>query len=163
MPASALLIRDRVADRFRDTGAVLLHGETQAGTAVTAAAVIATLDEFERLGALESGRTAAAALDAALTRWQSEDPAVLTTCGTGCFRAVVLADPVHGGPLGPVHVLPLVREIRRAGAQVHGGPNGVQLLPALTYSPAEIDELVSIVRDGVAAFSARVRREASAG
>ncbi|MFD4633544.1 daptide-type RiPP biosynthesis aminotransferase [Streptomyces sp. NPDC058284] len=159
LPASALLVRDTVVERFHAGDAVLLHGETQAGTAVTAAAVLATLDEFERLDAVHRGREVGRALADALTAWRKADPAVLDTRGAGCFRALRLRDPLDGRvPLAQRHVPGLVREIRRAGAQVHAGPHGIQLIPALTYSAAEVTELVTATRAGVAAHSERVRR-----
>ncbi|MEV6172913.1 daptide-type RiPP biosynthesis aminotransferase [Streptomyces sp. NPDC051954] len=150
MPASALLVNERIARRFSSTGALLLHGETQAGTAVTAAAVTATLDEFDRLKAVESGRAVAAALDTRLAAWQHTDERVRAVRGRGCFRAVELADPLDAGaPLAPAYVPGLIRHIRRAGAQVHGGPHGIQLIPALTYSATEVDELLTAVRAGI--------------
>ncbi|AJE84332.1 aminotransferase [Streptomyces albus] len=154
MAASALLVNSRIADRFSSTGALLLHGETQGGTAVTAAAVSATLAEFERLKAVESGRAVAAALDTALADWQRTDARVRGFRGRGCFRAVELADPREpGAPLDPRQVPALIRHIRRAGAAVHGGPHGIQLIPALTYSAAEVGELLAAVRAGVDAHT----------
>jgi len=164
LPASALLVRDTVANRFRSTGAVLLHGETQAGTAVTAAAVLATLDEFERLDAVNRGREVGRALAEALAAWREADPEVLDTRGAGCFWAVRLRDPLDGDtPLAQRHVPALVREIRRAGAQVHAGPHGIQLIPALTYSAAEVTELVTAARAGVAACMERIRHQGHDG
>ncbi|MFE7898307.1 daptide-type RiPP biosynthesis aminotransferase [Streptomyces sp. NPDC057424] len=164
LPASALLVRDTVAERFRSTGAVLLHGETQAGTAVTAAAVLATLDEFDRLDAVPRGREVGRALAAALTAWREAGPEVLGTRGAGCFRAVRLRDPMDcEAPLAQRHVPALVREIRRAGAHVHAGPNGIQFIPALTYSAAEVTELVTAARTGVATYVERVRQQGHDG
>ncbi|MFE5546784.1 daptide-type RiPP biosynthesis aminotransferase [Streptomyces sp. NPDC056534] len=161
MPASALLVRDRIAERFSRFPGPLLHGETQGGTAVTSAAILATLDEFERLDAVSAGKTAGDALASALTGWQSEDPGVLETRGAGCFRSVVLTDPLtESTPLEPRHLLGLVEEIRRTGARVHPGPSGIQLIPALTYTADEIHELVSTVRAGIASYAREARKRA---
>lgn len=154
MPASALLVNSSVAERFRTAQAMLLHGETQAGTAVTATAITATLAEFDRLKAVESGRAVAAELDRRLDEWQRTDSRVRAVRGRGCFRSLDLADPVEPESLlRPQYVPELIRHVRQAGAQVHGGPHGVQLIPALTYTAPEVQELLAAVRSGLDALA----------
>jgi hypothetical protein len=48
----------------------------------------------------------------------------------------------------------VIRAIRDAGAIVHPGPNCFQLIPALVYTDAEIDELLAITRSGLATYAA---------
>ena len=53
------------------------------------------------------------------------------------------------GLVGPATVAALITAVRHAGAVVHPGPGGIQLIPALTYSSAEVTELLGCVRTGV--------------
>jgi len=153
--ASAVLVAPHVAARFHDTGAVLMHGETQAGTPVAAAAVLATLAEMDRLDVVRAGRRVAAELDSALTDLLRTHPRVDALTGTGCFRSVRLTAP-DGAPLPDACVPGLVASIRDAGAIAHPGMNGVQLVPALTSTSADIVELVAAVREGLDAFLIRL-------
>ena len=150
MAAAAVLVAHRVAASFHDSGTVLTHGETQAGTPTTCAAILATVDEIRRLDAVARGRRLAELLDAALARLVSDVPSVTATTGVGCFRSVRLTS-ADGEPLPQTEVPGLVAAIRAAGAIVHPGPNGIQLIPALTYTEAELDELFTCVRTGIAA------------
>ncbi|MCG8654525.1 daptide-type RiPP biosynthesis aminotransferase [Yimella sp. NH-Cas1] len=150
LPAAAVLVADHVHEPFRSRRSMLIHAETQAGTAVTAAAITATLEEFDRMDALSSGVRVAARLDARLREWSAQDPHVAGTSGTGCFRSVRLLG-AQGDPLAQSEVDPLIDAIMLAGARVHPGPSGIQLVPALTYSDDEVDELIHTVRAGVTA------------
>ncbi|SFY53531.1 daptide-type RiPP biosynthesis aminotransferase [Streptomyces sp. F-1] len=150
--AAAVLVSRAVADAFHASGDVFVHGETQAGTPVTCAAVLATLAEMRRLDAVASARRLSARLDAALGELVATHPRVSGTTGAGCFRSIrlCLAD---GSPLPQDQVTDVVAAIRRAGAIVHPSVSGVQILPALTYTDAELDELLDRVRAGVDAHA----------
>ncbi|MGX1132178.1 adenosylmethionine-8-amino-7-oxononanoate aminotransferase [Streptomyces glaucescens] len=151
--AAAVVAARPVADAFDTAGAVLTHAETQAGTPATCAAILATVEETRRLDAIAAGRRLAARLDTALDRLVVEEPAVTGTTGTGLFRSVRLSGP-DGTPLPAPRVPELVAAIREAGAVVHPGPSGIQLIPALTFTDAELDELMCRVADGIAAYVA---------
>lgn len=149
--ASAVLLSQPVATAYDESGAVLVHGETQAGTPVSCAAISATLAEFERLDALARGGGVAAALDTALADLATRSAAVVSTPGRGCFRAVELAHS-GGRPFDAAEIDQVVADCRRAGAIVHPGPSCIQLLPALTYDLDDLDVLlqrVSGVVDGL--------------
>ncbi|MFC1430136.1 daptide-type RiPP biosynthesis aminotransferase [Streptacidiphilus sp. N1-3] len=150
--AAAVVASHRVADTFTQTGAVLMHGETQAGTPATCAAIVATIAEMQRLDALALGRRLSALLDTALARLVQDHPLVSGSTGAGCFRSLRVRTP-EGTPLPQSEVSALVSRIRAAGAIVHPGVNGIQLIPALTYSPAELTELLDCVLTGLAAFA----------
>lgn len=147
--AAAILVADHVWQSFQEHDAVLGHAETQAGTAVTGAAINATLDRMAELDAVNAGRLVATRLDHHLAQLLSDEESVVGTRGRGCFRAVSVVD-ADGAPLSSDGVDHLVTQIRRAGAVVHPGPSGFQLIPALTYTEAETEELFGRVRDGMA-------------
>ena len=150
LPASAVLTSPRIARAFRAADAVLVHAETQAGSAVTSAAILATLAELDRLDAVAAGQRVAARLAQRLAELAAEEPGVRSVRGHGCMWAIELGGPA--GPLPQARVPDLVRAIRAAGANAHPGPHGIQVLPALTYTDAEVDELVTCVRDGLRGF-----------
>lgn len=149
-PASAVIVSQRVADAFTEHDAVLSHAETQGATPLTCAAISATIAEMRRLDAVAAGQALGEKLGAGIAELMAEMPQIIGTTGVGCFRSLRIAD-ASGAPL-PQHRVPaLVAAIRDAGAIVHPGPSGVQLVPALTYSDAELAELLDCVRRGILA------------
>jgi adenosylmethionine-8-amino-7-oxononanoate aminotransferase len=150
--ASAVVVSHAVAETFEDAGAVVGHGETQAGTAASCAAIIATIGEMHRLDAVARGVALADRLDRALASLVHDEPTVATVTGLGCFRAIGLLGE-DGAPLARDRVPHVIEAVREAGALVHAAPDGIQLLPALIYSPDDVDELLAIVRAGLQAFS----------
>ncbi|MCM3883388.1 daptide-type RiPP biosynthesis aminotransferase [Frankia sp. R82] len=146
--AAAVLVSQPVAAAFDAAGEVFFHGETQAGTPVTCAAILATLAEMRRLDAVASAQRLSARLDEALADLVATHPRVIGTTGAGCFRSIRLCTPT--GELLPQHEVPrVVAAIRRAGAIVHPSVQGVQILPALTYTADELAELLDCVRAGL--------------
>jgi adenosylmethionine-8-amino-7-oxononanoate aminotransferase len=151
--AAAILVSARIARLFIDAGETFAHGETQAGTPPTAAAIMATLDEFDRLDALSNAKDVAAGLDAGLERLAAAVPHVQAHRGRGCFRAVDVVD-ANGDWPGGEGIARLIRSIRDAGAIVHPGTRGFQLIPALTYTQADLTELFDALNVGVSSFAA---------
>ncbi|MFE7839142.1 daptide-type RiPP biosynthesis aminotransferase [Streptomyces sp. NPDC057474] len=151
--AAAVVVSREVAAVFGEAGAVLTHAETQAGTPATCAAILATIEEMRRLDAVAAGRRLAARLDTDLARLAEDEPRVTGTTGTGLFRSVRLSAP-DGTPLPASQVPGVVTAVREAGAIVHPGPAGIQLLPALTYTDQELDELMDCLRAGIGAHFA---------
>jgi adenosylmethionine-8-amino-7-oxononanoate aminotransferase len=144
--ASAVLWSQRVIDAFDRHDAVLFHGETQAGTPQSCAAIEATIERFATLGALEHGRTVAAALDAWLAELRADVAFVADVRGAGCFRAVELQD-ADGSALSGERVERIVAACRANGAIVHPGPSCIQLVPALTYEQRDLERLLERVRE----------------
>ncbi|MBC9718883.1 aspartate aminotransferase family protein [Streptomyces sp. TRM66268-LWL] len=158
-PASAVLFSHQIADAFTRYDAILTHAETQGGTAIPSAAISATLSEMHRLDAVVAGQRVAARLAEAIDDLVAHHPLVTGAAGRGCFRTLQIGR--RGGPsLGPHGVAHLVAEIRRAGAIVHPGPAGIQLVPALTYSDAEVDELITCVEAGLTSLISTARSQA---
>jgi adenosylmethionine-8-amino-7-oxononanoate aminotransferase len=151
--AAAVLVSPQVSAEYDRADATVLHGETQAGTPPTCAAILATISEMRRLDAVARARRVAAVLDTELDRLTATEPLVEAGQGIGCFRAVTLSTP--SGPLPDSEIPAVVSAIRDAGAVVHPGPHGFQLIPALTYTDAEVHELFDAVRVGLAAYRER--------
>jgi adenosylmethionine-8-amino-7-oxononanoate aminotransferase len=147
--AAAIVVSHGVAATFARAGAVLAHAETQGGTAMTCAAILATLSELDRLDALGSARKLSERLDATLA---DAHPLVARVAGLGCFRSLRVSTP-DGAALPQAEVPGLVHHIRNAGAIVHPGPAGIQLVPALTYGEPELAELLDCVRRGLDAYA----------
>ncbi|MFI8325815.1 daptide-type RiPP biosynthesis aminotransferase [Streptomyces sp. NPDC085529] len=147
-PASALVVAHRVTRVLEEHDTTFAHAETQGATALACAAISATIAEMERLDAVAAGRNVAAWLQQGLTDLVDRHPLATGATGTGCFRTLRLAHP-DGTPLTGADVAALVTRIREAGAIVHPGPSGVQLVPALTYSRDEVAELMTCVEAGL--------------
>lgn len=152
--ASAVVVSGAVAEPFRSDTALLGHAETQAGTAVAAAAILATIDETLRLGAIVRGAAVSARLDEILGAMTGTVPLVTGVSGKGCLRAIRLADE-DGAPLSRQEIPAVIDAIREAGATVHPGPGCVQILPALVYDMADLEELLSRVAVGITNYAAR--------
>ncbi|MEU5547870.1 daptide-type RiPP biosynthesis aminotransferase [Streptomyces sioyaensis] len=150
--AAALLVSPAVYAYFERNDSTIMHGETQAGTPPTSAAIMATLNEMHRLKALTHAQRVSNRLDEALARITRDHPFVTGTTGKGCFRSIRLTG-ASGEPLATAHVPALVRSIRAAGAITHPGPHGIQVIPALTYSDSEVDELADCISRGLNDFT----------
>lgn len=152
--AAAVLVSAEVSALFTRAGAVLSHGETQAGTPPSCAAILATVAEMERLDVVRSADRVARRLDDGLGRLRETHQVVAGLSGRGCFRGVALADE-PGTPL-PQHQVPeVVAAVRASGAIVHPGVHGIQVVPVLTSTDSEVDELVDCVGRGLSAYSER--------
>lgn len=143
--ASAVLVAAGVAEAFADTGAVLAHAETQAGTSASCAAIVATIARFQELDALNRGVAASTALTDELDALVRDVPEVAARRGAGCFQSITVTD-ASGAPIDGKSVVALVDAARAQGVIVHPGPGGVQLIPPLVSTDADIRELVGGVR-----------------
>lgn len=149
--AAAVLVAPRVAREFERAGVVLTHGETQAGTPVSCAAMVATLEEFARLDAVAAGRRVADGLAAGLVDLARDYDRIVETPGRGAFRSLRMTDG-NGEPLPPHRVPDMVEATRRHGVIVHPSVAGIALIPALTYTAGDLSELLSGVRRGLDEF-----------
>ncbi len=153
--AAAIAIGRPIAELFHRHDAVFLHGETQAGTPPTAAAILAVLDLADRCAAQERSTAVAGWLDAELVGLSVRSGIPLELTGRGCFRGVrVLAD---GIPISGHGTAELVTAVRQQGALVHPGPGGIQLVPAITYTRDQVTELVGAVEVGLSNLTVGAR------
>lgn len=132
--ASAVLVSSDVMSELAAGDEVYWHGETQAGSPQHCAAIVATLDEIDRLGVPDLVRRQSDALDEVLTRWAALSPRFSTT-GTGSMRALHLG---ADGPADPDLVMRVVGACLDAGAIVQPGPGCIQVLPAFTMTDDEL-------------------------
>lgn len=141
---AAVLVSHAICAAFERHDALLTHGETQAGTPATCAAILATIEEMDRLDALHNGAAVSARLDGVLADL-AEIPLVAGGGGAGCFRAVRLL--CDGQPLSDAAIAGLVERVRAAGVVVSAGPSCLQLAPALVYRDEDVEELAHVLRE----------------
>ncbi|BCW64538.1 daptide-type RiPP biosynthesis aminotransferase [Arthrobacter sp. StoSoilB22] len=147
---AALLIAHRVTQLFDASESIFVHGETQAGTPATCAAILSTIAEMKRLDHYTLNKQVAEGLNQLIEDLQ-HTPGVGNSTGRGCMRGLKL-HAKNGMPLSSDGVLAVVRNIHQAGAIVQPGPGRIQLLPALTYTEDNFAELRAAVKAGL--FSA---------
>src|SRR3569833_1983856 len=133
--ASAVVVSHSLCEVFERADAVLFHGETQAGTPSSCAAIVATIAEVQRLKACDRSRKLSARLDALLEDL-AKHPLVVEARGAGCFRGLQLSVPTD----------PLVAAARRRGLIIQPGTDFIMLIPALTYTDEDFAELDASLR-----------------
>ncbi|WP_022878245.1 daptide-type RiPP biosynthesis aminotransferase [Microbacterium sp. B19] len=146
--AAAVLVGPRVVSAFAGRRATFVHGETQAGTPAVAAAILAAVDEYRRpaiLAAATRVGVGARELADALVR----DGLAVEVRGRGAFLAVALTGG-DGARLSPERIPDAVAAIAAAGAIVHPGVDGIQLIPGYGYDDAAFAELDAAIRAGLA-------------
>ncbi|UKA49242.1 aminotransferase class III-fold pyridoxal phosphate-dependent enzyme [Arthrobacter sp. FW305-123] len=144
---AALLIAQRVTQRFDSTESIFIHGETQAGTPATCAAILSAIAEMKRLDHHTLSRRVAERLNRLIEDLQ-RIPGVGNSTGRGCMRGLKLHSR-NGMPLSSEDVLAVVWSIHQAGAIVQPGPGRIQLLPALTYTEENFVELHTAMETGL--------------
>lgn len=145
---AALLVAQRVTQRFDTTESIFVHGETQAGTPATCAAILSTIAEMKRLDHHILSKQVAEGLNKLMEELQ-RTPGVGNSTGRGCMRGLKLHSK-NGMPLSSEGVVAVVRSIHQAGAMVQAGPGRIQLLPALTYTEENFAELQAAMETGLA-------------
>ncbi|MCG5445424.1 aminotransferase class III-fold pyridoxal phosphate-dependent enzyme [Micromonospora sp. NIE79] len=151
--ASAILVGHSVFAEFAKADAMFVHGETQAGTPASCAAIVATLQQFDELHALESGARVAKLLEEGLKDLVDRVELAVEVTGAGCFRGLGLR-AANGAELWPLHITKILSRIRDRGAVVQGGPSSIELIPPLTCTEDEVGELLRAVELGLADFTA---------
>lgn len=146
--AAVVFASHAICEAFEKADALLMHAETQAGAPSTCAAILATLSEMDRMDAIKRAGVVTAQLDSLLAEL-SNHPLVLGDDGLGLFRALRLGLPDGGGALPFPVTIGVLNDIRESGAVVQPGPSCVQLVPALVYEQADMDELAHAVRQGL--------------
>lgn len=132
MPVGALWARRDVAAVMRPGD----HGSTYSGTALATAAVIAVIDEMERIDASRLAREAGAALTEKLLVLQGVD----SVRGAGLLLGARLAVGIDARDVASAAL--------ERGLIVNAvTADTVRLAPPLVVSPAEIDEAVAILAE----------------
>ncbi|MGB4136654.1 MAG: daptide-type RiPP biosynthesis aminotransferase [Microbacterium sp.] len=155
MGAAAILIGSRVAREFIDARWTFVHGETQAGTPACAAAILAVIEELDRMDVLSTTRDLSVRLRR-LADGLVADGIVVDITGRGCFLGLALAHP-DGIGLTSHEVQEVVSAIADHGAIVQPGPSAIELIPAYGYDDDDLAELDAAVRCGIGWFRAGER------
>lgn len=145
--SSAVMLSRNIAGAFADVDAMPVHAETQAGTPPSMAAIQAVLGRVDELGLFDRAARLSRTLDRGLAELSSRSW-VAGVSGTGCFRGVQIYD-AQNDLLPPERIDDIVRHVAAAGAVVHPGVHGVQLVPPLIATDEEIDELLDCLATGI--------------
>ncbi|MEV7606772.1 daptide-type RiPP biosynthesis aminotransferase [Paenarthrobacter sp. NPDC089322] len=144
---AALLIGERITEKFDSSESIFIHGETQAGSPATCAAILSTIDEMKRLDHEHLTSQVSAGLDQLIEELQDMQ-SVGNATGRGCMRGLKLHTR-NGLAASPNQVMAVVRRIHQAGAIVQPGPGRIQLLPALVYTQENYEELLTAIKTGL--------------
>jgi adenosylmethionine-8-amino-7-oxononanoate aminotransferase len=148
MGAAALVVGERVASAFVRGGWTFVHGETQAGTPACGAAILAVIEELQRIDVEPTTQALGADLLRLATGVKS-DGAVMEITGRGCFLGLGLRNEDET-PLSGPEVLRVVSAIAKNGVLVQPGPSSIELIPAYGFSQDELREVDAAVRAGLA-------------
>ncbi len=146
--ASAVLWSERVSERLSAVDAPFVHGETQAGTPQSCAAMIASIRQHIEHGAETRRQALAKQLCDGLAERSVSSRFVAGTRGNGLFRAVLLHEE-NGTVVEPQRVDEIVTEALRRGVIVQPGPSCIQLVPAFVVSSEELDEMLDLAFEAV--------------
>ncbi len=163
VPIVATLVHRKIYDAFEEAGTSFRHGETFAGHALVAAVGLATLQEIERHGYVERALVLGEHLGQALEGLRRL-PNVGDVRGMGLLRGIELVrDKASQTPFARARQ---VAERVAAEAAAHGllvvagggcvdGIDGdtIALAPPFVITEAEIDEMVAILGNAIAAVA----------
>lgn len=140
LPLAAVLVSARVARDFDRAGVVFAHGETQSGNPAACAAAMATLEVIRDEDLVANARAVGELLGQRLDAL-TVHPRVAGHRGLGLMRSLLLQRS-PGTPMGEAEMMLAVEAVRDEGAIVHPNPSGLGLLPPLTFTTDDVDELV---------------------
>ncbi|WP_244093666.1 MULTISPECIES: daptide-type RiPP biosynthesis aminotransferase [unclassified Microbacterium] len=146
--AAAILVGPRVASEFARGGWTFVHGETQAGTPVCAAAISAVLEELRRIDVETTTKALGAELFRLATALKS-DGLITEVTGRGCFVGMGLRHHDERR-LSSSEVLRVVSAIADHGVLVQPGPSSIELIPAYGFTSEELRTVEAAVRSGLA-------------
>jgi adenosylmethionine-8-amino-7-oxononanoate aminotransferase len=163
VPMGAMIVSERVAEPFVESGEPFAHGLTFGGHPVAAAVALANLDVIEREDLLGHVRRHEADLQAAL-EGLFDIPIVGDVRGAGYFWGIELvADQATREPFSPevAHELtervlgPALRRRRLICRAADRGYPVIQLAPPLIAGPEEFAEIGAILREVLTEAAAR--------
>lgn len=128
-----------------------MHAETQAGTAITCAAIIATLSRLQSIDAESCVRALESELVEGLDDVVQDVPGAATHNGRGAFHTLSLVDS-RGESIQQSLVCEVVDFVRREGVVVHPGLHGIQIVPGYLYTVSDSVELFGAIRRGLTAW-----------
>jgi adenosylmethionine-8-amino-7-oxononanoate aminotransferase len=151
IPLSASIARGRLADAFSDTSTQEnVHPNTYAAHPVACAAALANLRIMEQDNLVANSEKMGARLLEGLRNAVGKHPIVGEVRGRGLMVCVDFVKPDGSGqPLDAKQVAELDRKAWERGAIVYARGTVLRLAPPLCITPAEVDELVSMVADSI--------------
>jgi adenosylmethionine-8-amino-7-oxononanoate aminotransferase len=152
LPLAATLATERVYEGFlgdSDELRTFFHGHTFTGNPLACAAALATLETFEREATLERLQPKIARLERLLAELVSPLPGVAEVRQRGVMVGIELIAGDPGEQLG--HRVTLAA--RERGAVIRPLGDVVVLMPALAISEADLERLVAITADSIAAVT----------
>ncbi len=145
--ASAVLMNPRVSSVLEKV--VISHGETQAGTALASAAILATLEEFANINIESRIESISGQLNDALARLADSCKFISGINGRGMMWAIQCVGTDKSSELDREQVERLVATIRDEGLVVYPGRSGIQVFPAYTYKRADFDIMATKIGLGL--------------
>ena len=158
LPLSAVLTTNEIFAHFEGEWVerrAFLHSNTHTGNALAIAAALGALDAYATEGILEHVATEGPRMLAALTSVARRSPVLTQVRGLGMVAAVDLCAP-GGGPLDPNARTGrrVFQEAVKRGALLRPLGDTMYLFPPLNCPPGDLDAMVEILADSVAAVVA---------
>jgi adenosylmethionine-8-amino-7-oxononanoate aminotransferase len=161
LPLAATLTTERVFAAFlgeHDQFRSFFHGHTYTGNPLACAAALAALETFEEDRTLERLEPKIDLLEQLLADLVSPLPHVAEVRQLGFMCGIELvSDPARGITYEPASRMghEVTLEARRRGAIIRPLGDVVVLMPPLSIDPEELEELVEITADSIAATTGR--------
>jgi adenosylmethionine-8-amino-7-oxononanoate aminotransferase len=168
MPLAATLATERIYEGFlgrHDEFRTFFHGHTYTGNPLGCAAALATLDVFERERTIERLQPKLRLLRQLLADLVEPLPHVAEVRRCGFMCGIELkADPgaAEAYPTGARMGHQVTLEARARGAIIRPLGDVVVLMPPLSIEPDELEELVEITTDSIAAATVTAELAAAA-
>ena len=159
LPLAATLATDRVHDAFLgppEAGRTFFHGHTYTGNPLGCAAALASLDLFDRDRTLDRLGPKIARLEERLADEVAPLPHVADIRQRGVMVGIELAaDTAERRPYPPADRMGarVAVEARRRGVVIRPLGDVMVLMPPLSILDDELDRLVKVVRDAIAAVT----------
>ncbi|MBG9311184.1 Acetylornithine aminotransferase [Corynebacterium diphtheriae subsp. lausannense] len=150
LAASAILLSKNTSEVL-DT-VTIAHGETQAGSPIVSAAILATLRELSAFETDTRVKQLEIKLTSALETLRESNELITEIGGVGAMRSISCVTP-NGHPLNGEQVQRLVRLIKTEGVIVYPGVSGIQVFPAYTYTTTDLEFMTEQIDAGLEAFS----------
>lgn len=135
VPGGAFLMTEHVAQNSLCAGD---HGTTYGGNPLAAAATSKVFDLYEELDILNNVKEVGPYLAEKLAELAAEFDCIETSRGKGLMQGLVFNKPV-----GEI----IARAMEKGLILINAGTNIIRFVPALTITKANVDEMISILRE----------------
>ncbi len=166
-PLAAILIRDRIAEAFygeEEANVQFHHGHTFAGNPVACAAGVAVITEILERNLLANARRQGERLHARLEAAAARSAIIGDVRGAGLLQGVEFVRDRHTGARFPAPLRPgklLEQEAARRGLLLRCGADFAAFAPPLTVTADEVDEMLDLFDESLAAAEQHLAVSAS--